>query len=151
MSSLIICTFHYVAHMKEMKNCIQHFGQKIWRTRRHRNKWKDNIRMDLREIGWKGVDWIHLTQDRNHWHALVNRVMNLWVWQKTVNFFTFLKKDSDPWSLVYLSFSFAFVHLFYEVLNKHFFVYASKCTHFIFHMYPSKIRLFYQNMYYRET
>jgi hypothetical protein len=33
--------------------------------------------MDLREIGWEGVDWMHLVQDRNQWQALVNPVMNL--------------------------------------------------------------------------
>jgi hypothetical protein len=33
--------------------------------------------MDLREIGWDGVDWIDLTEDRNQWRALVNMVMNL--------------------------------------------------------------------------
>jgi hypothetical protein len=38
---------------------------------------EDNIRIDLREIGWEGVDWIHLSQDRDHWWALVNVVMNL--------------------------------------------------------------------------
>jgi hypothetical protein len=32
---------------------------------RPRHKWEDNIRIDLREIGWKGVDWMHLAQDRN--------------------------------------------------------------------------------------
>jgi hypothetical protein len=37
----------------------------------------DNIRMDLREIGWEGVDWIHLAQDRYQWQAVVNTVMNL--------------------------------------------------------------------------
>jgi hypothetical protein len=37
----------------------------------------DNIKMDLREIGWDGVDWIDLVQDRNQWRALVNTVMNL--------------------------------------------------------------------------
>jgi hypothetical protein len=36
-----------------------------------------NIRMDLREIGWKGVEWIHLAQDRDQWWALVNTVMNI--------------------------------------------------------------------------
>jgi hypothetical protein len=35
--------------------------------------------MDLREIGWENVDWIHPTQDRNQWQALVNTVMNLLV------------------------------------------------------------------------
>jgi hypothetical protein len=37
----------------------------------------DNIKMDLREIGWDGVDWIDLAQDRDQWRALVNMVMNL--------------------------------------------------------------------------
>jgi hypothetical protein len=39
----------------------------------------DNIKMDLLEIGWGGVDWISLPQDRDKWKALVNAVMNLWV------------------------------------------------------------------------
>jgi hypothetical protein len=34
-------------------------------------------RMDLRETGWWGVEWIHLTQDRDRWQAVVNAVMNL--------------------------------------------------------------------------
>jgi hypothetical protein len=33
--------------------------------------------MDLREIGWDGVDWIELAQDRDKWRALMNTVMNL--------------------------------------------------------------------------
>jgi hypothetical protein len=33
--------------------------------------------MDLREIGWDGMDWIDLTQDRDQWRTLVNKVMNL--------------------------------------------------------------------------
>jgi hypothetical protein len=37
----------------------------------------DNIKMDLLEIGWGGVDWIALAQDRDKWRALVNAVMNL--------------------------------------------------------------------------
>jgi hypothetical protein len=37
----------------------------------------DNIRIDLREIGWNGIDWIDLVQDRDQWRALVNTVMNL--------------------------------------------------------------------------
>jgi hypothetical protein len=35
-----------------------------------------NIKMDLREIGWDGMDWIDLAQDRDQWGALVNTVMN---------------------------------------------------------------------------
>jgi hypothetical protein len=42
-----------------------------------RSRWKDVIRMDLREIGLEGVVWIHLAQDRDRWHAVVNAVMNL--------------------------------------------------------------------------
>jgi hypothetical protein len=34
-------------------------------------RWVDNIKMDLREIGWDGMDWIDLTQDRDQWRALV--------------------------------------------------------------------------------
>jgi hypothetical protein len=33
--------------------------------------------MDLREMGWRGMDWAHLAQDRDQWSALVNTVMNL--------------------------------------------------------------------------
>jgi hypothetical protein len=40
-------------------------------------RWEDNIKMDLREIGFGNVDWIHLAQDRNRWQALMNMVMNL--------------------------------------------------------------------------
>jgi hypothetical protein len=44
---------------------------------RQRRRWVNNIKMDLREIGWGGVDWIDLAQDRDKWRALVNTVMNL--------------------------------------------------------------------------
>jgi hypothetical protein len=40
-------------------------------------RWEDNIKMDLREIGWGGMDWIDLAQDSDQWRALVNTVMNL--------------------------------------------------------------------------
>jgi hypothetical protein len=42
-----------------------------------RRRWVDNIKMDLLEIGWGGVDWIGLAQDRDKWRAVVNAVMNL--------------------------------------------------------------------------
>jgi hypothetical protein len=45
---------------------------------RPRRRWKNNIKMDLREIGWGGVHWIDLAQDREQWKALVNTVINLW-------------------------------------------------------------------------
>jgi hypothetical protein len=43
---------------------------------RPRRRWVDNIKMDLREIGWDGRDWIELAQDRDRWRAFVNTVMN---------------------------------------------------------------------------
>jgi len=61
---------------------IQNFGWKTQRERplrRPRNRWEHNIRLDLREIGGEGVDWIHLAQDRDQWAAVVNMVMNLQV------------------------------------------------------------------------
>jgi hypothetical protein len=42
-----------------------------------RLRWVDNIKMDLREIGWYGMDWIDLAQDRDQWRAFVNVVINL--------------------------------------------------------------------------
>jgi hypothetical protein len=44
---------------------------------RPRRGWEGNIKMDLREIEFGDVDWIHLAQDRDRWRALVNTVMNL--------------------------------------------------------------------------
>jgi hypothetical protein len=44
---------------------------------RPRRRWEDGIRMDLREIGLWGVDWIRLSQDRDRWRAVVSAVMNL--------------------------------------------------------------------------
>jgi hypothetical protein len=44
---------------------------------RPRRRWVDSIKMDLREIGWHGRDWIELAQDRDQWRALVNTAMNL--------------------------------------------------------------------------
>jgi hypothetical protein len=42
-----------------------------------RSTWKNNIRMDFREIGWEVVDWIHLALDTDQWWGLMNTVMNL--------------------------------------------------------------------------
>jgi hypothetical protein len=44
---------------------------------RPRYRWEDNIKLDLREIGWDGMDWIDLAQDKDQWRALVYTVMNL--------------------------------------------------------------------------
>jgi hypothetical protein len=45
--------------------------------RRPRRRWVDNIKIDLRERGWDGIDWIDLAQERGQWRAVVNTVMNL--------------------------------------------------------------------------
>jgi transcription termination factor 2 len=46
---------------------------------RPRRRWKDNIKMDLQEVGCGGMNWIELAQDRDRWRALLNAVMNLQV------------------------------------------------------------------------
>jgi hypothetical protein len=47
---------------------------------------RNNIRMDLTEIGWEGVDLMHLAEYRDQWQAIVNTVMNLQVLKKVGNF-----------------------------------------------------------------
>jgi hypothetical protein len=44
---------------------------------RPRRRWVDDMKMCLRRIGWGGMDWIDLAQDRDQWRVLVNTVMNL--------------------------------------------------------------------------
>jgi len=46
---------------------------------RTRRRWKDNIKMDLQEVGCEGMEWIDVAQDRDRWWALVYAVMNLGV------------------------------------------------------------------------
>jgi hypothetical protein len=70
----------HVARMGEKKNaCRILVGQPEGKRAlgRPKRRWVDNIKIDLREIGWGGVDWIDLAQDRDQWRALVNTVMNL--------------------------------------------------------------------------
>ena len=45
--------------------------------RRTRRRWEDNLKMDLQEVGCRGMDWTELAQDRDRWRAHVNSVMNL--------------------------------------------------------------------------
>jgi hypothetical protein len=72
----------HVARMGEKMNAYRILVGKpegkrpLGRPRRRR---EDNIRMDLREIEWGGMDWIDLAQDRDQWRALVNTIMNLQV------------------------------------------------------------------------
>jgi hypothetical protein len=45
---------------------------------RPRRRWVANIKMDVGELGWGGMDWIDLAQDMDQWRSLVNTVMNIW-------------------------------------------------------------------------
>jgi hypothetical protein len=69
-----------VARMGETRNAYRILVGKPEGKRplgRQRRRWVDNIKMNLREIGWDGMDWIELAQDRDQWRALVNTVMKL--------------------------------------------------------------------------
>jgi hypothetical protein len=69
----------HVARMGEVRGAYILVGRPEGRRPlgRPRRRWDDNIKMDLREIGFGDVDWIHLAQERDGWRALVNTVMNL--------------------------------------------------------------------------
>jgi hypothetical protein len=70
----------HVARMGNKRNAYKIFVGKPEGKKslgRPRRRWVDNIKMDIREIGWGGMDWIDLAQDREQWRALVNNVMNL--------------------------------------------------------------------------
>ena len=49
-------------------------GKRPWG--RPRRRWEDNIKMDLQEVVFGGMDWIKLTQDKDRWQAVVHAVMN---------------------------------------------------------------------------
>jgi hypothetical protein len=66
----------HVALMAERRCVYRVFGGKTGGKGRNRHRWKDNIKMDLHEVGW-GMDWIDLVQDRARWRAPLNGVMNL--------------------------------------------------------------------------
>jgi hypothetical protein len=71
-----------VACMGEMRNALKILVRKPEEKRPHgrpRHRWEVNIRMDVREIRWKDVDWIYLAQDRDQQQAAVNTVMNFQV------------------------------------------------------------------------
>jgi hypothetical protein len=57
--------------------CWWEIQKKTRPLERPRRRWADNIKMDLREIRWDGMDWIDVAQDRDQWRTLVDTVMNL--------------------------------------------------------------------------
>jgi hypothetical protein len=70
----------HVARMGEGRNMYRvlvgkHYGKRP--LGRPKRRWEDGIKMDLEEIGWGGVEWIHPAQDRDRWRVFVNAVMNL--------------------------------------------------------------------------
>jgi hypothetical protein len=70
----------HVARMREKRNACRILVGRPERKRplrRPSRRWEDNIKIDLRNIGWGGMDWIDLTQDRDQCRALMNTVMNL--------------------------------------------------------------------------
>jgi hypothetical protein len=69
----------HVARMEEKRNAYRILIGKPEGKRpigRPRRRWVDNIKIDLREIGWNGMDWMNLDQDRDQWTTLVSTVMN---------------------------------------------------------------------------
>jgi hypothetical protein len=62
-------------------SCV--YGVLVWKPEgkrplgRPRRRWEDNVKMDLQEVGWGGIDWFELAQDRDSWRVLVSAVMNL--------------------------------------------------------------------------
>jgi len=70
----------HVGHMGEGRGVYRVLVRKPEGRRplgRPRRRWEDNLRMDLREVGYGCVDWMELAQDRDRWRALVSVVMNL--------------------------------------------------------------------------
>jgi hypothetical protein len=64
-------------------------------------RWADNIKIDFREIGWDGVDWFDLAEDRDRWRALVNTAessgsIKCWEVLECLHNWRLFKKGSAP-------------------------------------------------------
>jgi hypothetical protein len=78
-----------VARMGEGRNVYRVLMRKLEGKRplrRPRRRWKDGIRIDLRETGWEDAEWVQLAQNRGLWRALVNAVINLRVLAPRIDF-----------------------------------------------------------------
>jgi hypothetical protein len=70
----------YVARMGEGRGAYMILVGRPERRRplgRPRRRWEDNIKIELQQVGWGGMEWIDMAQDRDRWRAVVNAVMNL--------------------------------------------------------------------------
>jgi hypothetical protein len=70
----------HIARIREKRNAYRILMGKPEEKRplgRPKHRWVDNNKMDLRKVGWDGVDWIGMAQDRDQWRALVTTVLNL--------------------------------------------------------------------------
>jgi hypothetical protein len=74
-----VCWYNYYSSLRALANsvCFLITVVHVQPLGRSRRRWENNIKMDQREVGWGGMDWINLAQDRDRWRALVNAVMNL--------------------------------------------------------------------------
>ena len=80
--------------------------------RRHRRRWEDNIKMDLREVGWGGMDWIDVAQDRDRWRTVVTTVVNLRVPLNAENFLSSLGRFSFLGRTLHHGVSWLVIHRF---------------------------------------
>jgi hypothetical protein len=73
-----------VAHVRKKRNSYRDLvgkceGQRPLGRYTGRYRWEEDVTVDLKEIEWDGVEWIHLAQDRDRWCAVVDVVMNFQV------------------------------------------------------------------------
>ena len=71
----------HVARIEEGRSAFKILAVKSTGMRplgQSRRRWEGNIRMDLKEISINTRNWVHLTQDRNYWGAIVNTALDLW-------------------------------------------------------------------------
>jgi hypothetical protein len=92
----------HVARMGEKRNAYRTLVGNPGGKRplvRPRHRWVDNIKIDLREVGWDGMDWIDLAQDMDQWTALVNEPsgsIKHWEILEWLHSWQLLKKGSAP-------------------------------------------------------
>lgn len=88
--SLRINPFIVISNITRIE-CVIYYTYSLWYWKtlfRARSKWEGNIKISLKEIRWKGMDWIHQAQNRGQWQAYVSTVINLWVPYNAGNFLT---------------------------------------------------------------